>query len=324
VFYCSKRSLNRRVFADIVLEVTPDLVLLNSPFSTPTLIFLLLRLKKRFRDIPVILAACGSLSKGSLSLKRLKKTIFLKFAAFLGLYRGVIWKASFAEEMMDIKTVVGPVSTVMVAPDLTPAEIGSGLASQERPAKHNGSAKFVYFSRIERVKNLHYFLHRLINIKQGEILFEIIGPVEDRTYWSECLKIIADLPENISVTASGAFPQPEALRRVAQNHFFVLPTLNENFGYVFIESLAVGCPNLTSDNTVWSSLNERNAGWRIPLNNTNEWVDRIKYCIDMDQAEYSAMSAAARSFATEWLSTSSTEEATEELIRFGLSRQEEA
>jgi glycosyltransferase involved in cell wall biosynthesis len=319
VFYSSKKNLNRSFFAKLIIEVAPDLILLNSPFSTPTIIFLLLRRKKRFRDIPVILAACGSLSKGSLSLKRVKKWVFLRCAGLVGLYKSVIWKASFIEEMNEIKTVIGSKATVMVAPDLTPAVIDIGLASNGRPAKHEGSVKFVYFSRIERKKNLHYFLDRLKEVKDGEISLEIIGPPEDMVYWRECIGVMASLPRNVSVTVSGAFPRPEALQRVAQNHFFVLPTLNENFGYVFIESLAAGCPNLTSDNTVWNDLEERNAGWRIPLDNVDEWTEKIKYCIAMDEEAYSSMSAAARNFAADWLSRSNTEEATEELLRAGLS-----
>jgi glycosyltransferase involved in cell wall biosynthesis len=36
--------------------------------------------------------------------------------------------------------------------------------------------------------------------------------------------------------------------------FFVLPTIGENFGYVFLEALAAGCPLITSDRTPWTTL----------------------------------------------------------------------
>jgi glycosyltransferase involved in cell wall biosynthesis len=131
--------------------------------------------------------------------------------------------------------------------------------------------------------------------------------------------MIAELPQNISVTESGGLPQDEALKRVAQNHFFVLPTMNENFGYACIESLAVGCPNITSDNTAWSDLEEKNAGWRVPLEDTDQWVEKIKLCLSMDQNEYSRIAEAAANFAREWLERSDTEAATDQLLRTALS-----
>jgi glycosyltransferase involved in cell wall biosynthesis len=82
----------------------------------------------------------------------------------------------------------------------------------------------------------------------------------------ECESIIKTLPLNVTVTATGAFPsQTDALKIVSANHFFAMPTLNENFGYVFIEALAAGCPLLISDRTVWDDIESHNSGWRIPL-----------------------------------------------------------
>src|SRR4249920_2423859 len=86
VFYCSRKTLTSNAFSRLISEITPDLVLLNSPFSTPTILFLFLKRKKKFRDLPVIIGACGSLSFGALSIKRLKKSVFLKFASLVGLY----------------------------------------------------------------------------------------------------------------------------------------------------------------------------------------------------------------------------------------------
>jgi len=317
VFYCSKKTLSSKTFSHLISEIAPDLILLNSPFSTPTILFLFLKRKKRFCDLPVIIAACGSFSVGSLSIKRVKKWGFLKFASLVGLYRGVIWKASFDLESREIKKVMGPKAIVKVAPDLMPLAVRFG--DIDRPVKQPGAVKFVYFSRIERKKNLHYFLDRLRGLKEGSISLEIIGPAEDKPYWEQCQCMIAELPQNISVTESGGLPQDEALKRVAQNHFFVLPTMNENFGYACIESLAVGCPNITSDNTAWSDLEEKNAGWRVPLEDTDQWVEKIKLCLSMDQNEYSRIAEAAANFAREWLERSDTEAATDQLLRTALS-----
>ncbi|MGH9820557.1 MAG: glycosyltransferase, partial [Pyrinomonadaceae bacterium] len=252
VFYCSRRRLNLKTFAEVFREVDPDLVLLNSAFSTPSIIFLILRKRKIFREVAVILAPCGSLLAGSLSVKPVKKWSFLKCARAVGLFDNVIWKASFPQEMDAVKKLIGTDAIIKVAPDLSPKLNFAKYRPSEAVQKEPGSVKFVYFSRIDRNKNLHYFLERLKTVNDGNIDLEVIGPFEDRTYWRECLKIMDTLPSNISVTVTGGLPQAAALCHVARNHFFVLPTFSENFGYVLMESLALGCPNLTSDNTVWS------------------------------------------------------------------------
>ena len=54
-------------------------------------------------EIPVILAPCGELSDGALSLKPLKKKLFLRYAKSVGLYDGVIWKGSFESEKNEIQ-----------------------------------------------------------------------------------------------------------------------------------------------------------------------------------------------------------------------------
>jgi glycosyltransferase involved in cell wall biosynthesis len=187
------------------------------------------------------------------------------------------------------------------------------------PEKRAGSVDFVFFSRIERVKNLRYFLDRLRDIDTGTVSLHIIGPQEELDYWRECERVIPTLASNITIKIVGALPRDEALRHVAQNHFFVLPTLNENFGYAVMESLAVGCPALITDNTVWADLEQRNAGWCVSLKDPSGWIEKIKRCIAMDQHEYNSMSKAAQDFASQWLANSDAEAANDRLFKFALS-----
>ena len=43
----------------------------------------------------------------------------------------------------------------------------------------------------------------------------------------------------------------------------VLPTKNESFGLVILESLARGLPVLTTNETPWINIQKKNAGWII-------------------------------------------------------------
>ncbi len=301
VYYFSPKNLSRSVFAGLINEIKPDAFFLNSVFATPVIKFLMARRNKTIADKPLILAPCGELSAAGLSLKPLKKKIFLQYAKSVDLYRNSIWKASSEAEKNEIKEVIGRDEEVWIAPDLTPKTILPDYTPELKPFKEKGSVKFVFLSRIVRKKNIHFFLERLREIKSGKVEFTIIGPPEDSDYVRECQTLAETLPGNISVTFAGAFPYREALEKICENHFFVFPTLNENFGYVCIEALAAGCPLLLSDGTIWNNVQNHNAGWRIPLEDISGWKDRIKNCLNMNDFEYKRMSAAARNYSLEWL-----------------------
>ena len=318
VFYASPAKIGPRIIADIVAESQPDAVFLNSAFSKPVRSFLEARRKKLIAEIPAILAPCGELSAGALSLKPLKKKLFLLYARTVGLYDGVIWKGSFEAERKEIYDQIGRDVEVMIAPDLAPRTILPNFDPARKPSKRRGSARFAFLSRISRKKNVHFLLELLRAINDGEIYLDLIGPIEDDRYWQQCEAIIRELPENVHVTPAGGLHQSEALDRLRQSHFFVLPTLHENFGYVFIEALAAGCPILVSENTAWGEVEEKRIGWVMPLESPEAWVERLRGCIEMGTDEYEQMSAKARAFAVEWLGRPEHEEATAAVLERAL------
>ena len=144
---------------------------------------------------------------------------------------------------------------------------------------------------------------------------DFVGPIEDQSYWEECQKLARTLPPNISIEVGGAFEkQEDALLRVSRSHFFVLPTLNENFGYVFIEAMSAGCPVLTSDRTVWDEIEPEELGWRIPLEDLDGWTAAIEECVRMDNESFTRMSGFARGFAVKWLANDSVALANEKVL----------
>ncbi|MEP6947025.1 MAG: glycosyltransferase family 4 protein, partial [Acidobacteriota bacterium] len=279
VFYAAAADITAGKCVAIVIEVGPDLIFLNSTFSTPVVKFLMARKKGRFSDVPVIIAPSGELSIDALSLKPLKKKAYLAFASVRQLYDGLIWKASSLNEADQIKTVFGNSIRPMLGPDLAPKIILPEYSPNQKPVKRPGIARFVSLSRVVPIKNIRYFLELLREIGEGSVILDIVGPLEDKKYWAECKRLIDELPDNITVNVSGALSYTEGLQRLVQSHFFVLPTLSENFGYVFIESLSAGTPILISDQTMWGAAEESGGGWSIPLEKPKAWLDAIVKCI---------------------------------------------
>lgn len=323
VYYIQASDLSGSTAAERVREIEPDGVFLNSAFSTPVVNFLEARRKGLIKDLPVVLAPCGEFSVGALTVKPLKKKLFLTYAKAVGLFKEVVWKASSELEYEEIRKVLGKNLKPLVAPDLAPKLILPDFSPAMKPAKEPGSVSFVFFSRVVPKKNIKYFLERLTKINAGKITFNIVGPLEDQPYWAECRKIIERIPGNVDVKTVGAVSYMEGLKLLCRNHFFVLPTLNENFGYVILESLAAGSPVLISDRTMWGNVKSAGAGWVAPLEDPDAWTDHIRRCIEMDGGDYLRMSGAAREYAKRYLAKSDLERATADVLEHAYGKFEE-
>ena len=320
VYYASRKHINQRNFAAIIDDIKPDIVFLNSLFSTLSVKFMALRRRKRLYSVPVVLAPCGELSEGSLGLKPVKKRSFLSLAKLTELYRGVIWKASSELERDEVIAVFGKTGDIMIAPDLPPRTLLPTFDPGQKPAKLPGRIRFSFVSRIARKKNLHFLLQSMLPLTTGEITLEIIGPAEDPAYWKECRSIIGKLPPNIDVRQIGPLGNSEVLQHLADSHFFVLPTLAENFGYVFVEAMAAGCPLVISENTIWGGIESKKAGWIVPIRSASDWTAALRKCIEMNTGDFERMARNAREYAVRWLSDPGVESATAAVLQAAVQR----
>jgi glycosyltransferase involved in cell wall biosynthesis len=319
VFYLAADDVTQASSVRLVREVAPELVFLNSSMSGPCMKFLVARRRGLIdRRIPVVLAATGELSDGCLADKTAKKKLYLAAARATGLFDGILWKASTELEVGEIRRRAGAKSDIAVAADLTPKTILPDYDAAAKPAKVSGEARLIFYSRIVPKKNLRFLLEVLQTIQNGSVILDVVGPFENMPYWRECEELIAKLPANITVNVAGPVAYETGLERLFASHFFVLPTLNENFGYVFIESMAAGTPVITSENVVWTDWEENNAGLRIPLGDQQRWRQEIERCIAMDTDEFGATSDAARRYALDWLGRTDAEEANAKVFESAL------
>lgn len=318
VFYLHKDTVTFSKLRELILEVRPNVIYTNSYFATLAVYMLILRKLGRIPKGNVIVAPCGELSEGALSLKSEKKKLFLGFSKVSGLHKNIIWKASNEEEKSEIEKVKGRGGKIFIAPDLTPKIIFENFNQQRKPKKNEGEAKMIFLSRFSAKKNFKWLLENLKQI-EGNLSIDIFGPLEDEDYWQKCLKIIENLPKNIQVEAKGTIPHEQVSETLLKYHFFILPTLGENFGHVFLEALAAGCPLVISNRTPWVDLEQKGIGWDISLDKPNEWVDKLNYCISLDNKTYSKLSANSRNFVCEWLEDTELEKDTLKILEYSLS-----
>lgn len=317
VFYLPRKKIKLSKLRELIIEINPQLIYLNSVFSIFSILLLILRRLKRIPEIPIILAPEGELSDGALQLKAIKKKTFINFAKSVGLYRDLIWKVTAEPEEFETERFKGRGGEIYIAPNMPSKKVFENYEQDLKPVKKVGEARMIFLSRYMRKKNFKWLVDILHKV-EGNLNIDIYGPLEDMGYWNETERAIKKLPANVKIEYKGYVSHEQVLETLFSYHFFVLPTLSENFGHVFVEALAAGCPLIISDQTPWLELQEKKVGWDIPLAAPERWVDTISYCINLDDVTYRELSEKSRKFACQWLDAPELEESTLTVLKKGL------
>ena len=294
IFYFSDTFLSFKNIKKVLLTEEYDVVYLNSFFSLYFTIFPLIVLKLFNSSKKIVLATRGMLGEGALSIKPLKKYLFIFLSKIFGLYSKVMWHATSGLEKKEIEKIFGASAKTTVATNLPKKEV---ITYVEKKKEHN-SLSLVFLSRISKKKNLSAVLDYLLNVNiRGNITFHVYGPIEDALYWEHCLAKVKLLPRNIKFFYQGIVNPLQINSIFRQYHFLILPTLHENYGHVIFESLSAGCPVIISNTTPWLRLEEKKVGWDIPLTDNEQFAAVINKCVKMDQEEYDQWSHNAFEYA---------------------------
>jgi len=290
VRYLSPKHLGVRSLRQVCKAVEPDLIYLNSffssAFSVPTLG---LRRARAIPRTPLLLAPRGEFAPGALALKTSKKLAYLRVARTLGLVDEITWHASSSYERDDIRTWFGDRARVEIAPNLAPI---TSTLDLPRTSKTSGKLNLACVARVARNKNLVFALDVLRGLR-GDVELDIVGPPEDALYQAECERMAQTLPRNIVVRFHGGLAASEIPAILRRNHVFLLPTLGENFGHSIFEALQAGCPVVISDRTSWRNLESSGVGWDLPLSEPARFTAVLQRCLEMDQTELDTFSASA-------------------------------
>jgi glycosyltransferase involved in cell wall biosynthesis len=235
--------------------------------------------------VRVILAPRGQFSPGALSLKRIKKALYMWLFKFLGFHNNIYWHSTATSETCYINSYIGKdVHNIIHVPNLPDIVLHSRFNSL---AREPGPLRIIFLSRISPKKNLEFLINCLSRITFA-VDFRIYGIKEDLTYWNTCFSMLKALPRNISVEFFGSIPPSSVTSVFSQCDVFFFPTLGENFGHVIFEALSVGTCVVTSDQTPWVDMGD-GALTTISLSDRNRWID----CIN-EWAHYSKMTLMER------------------------------
>lgn len=283
VKYLSPESQNKKNIKQIVEETPADCVYINGLFSLSFSIYPLLAARSLGKK--VIVAPRGMLAKGAMSIKPLKKKVFLALANTMDWYEDVLFHATSESEATRIKSKLSDGAQINIIPNL-PSPIAAKKRTQP---KRKNYLNIISLSRVAKEKNTHYLVEVLAKLS-AEIVVkaDLYGEVYDTDYFQKCKAIAETAPSNVEINFREVV-SPERLSAIFENaDLFFMPTLGENYGHAIIEALLSGTPVLISDQTPWLNLERDGLGKEIPLDSQEGFVRFINTVAEMDEVEYSA------------------------------------
>ena len=136
--------------------------------------------------------------------------------------------------------------------------------------------KILFVSRIVKNKNLDFCL-KVLNGINFDCEFNIIGQIEDKSYWNNCISLIENIRKNIKVNYLGIKSRKAVNKLMRKSHCLLHPSKFESFGHVIFESFLNGLPVIISNNTPWKNLKKKGIGINLSLNRINEFRNEINY-----------------------------------------------
>lgn len=296
VFYSSPSSRSLRNYRDLITELQPRAVYLNSLFSLQFTLLPVYAMGRHYSG-RVVLAPRGMLHSGALAVKSFKKDIFLKVLRLTGFFSRLHVHATDQQEYEDVlKHLPGVRSVEVIANFPSFAKVEKRFLAKDR-----GQLRLIYLARVAPNKNLSFLLGILKSHPwHGIIRLTIAGDTQELSYWALCKQLIGQLPASVQVEVRDAVPHGQVTDLLQAHHIFVLPTKGENFGHGIFEALLAGRPVLISDQTPWRNLVDSGLGWDIPLNRPEAFVQAIEQAMQLDQDSYNKMSEACREFALDY------------------------
>jgi glycosyltransferase involved in cell wall biosynthesis len=292
IFYFSERNFTIKNFLNVVHQLNPDVIYINSFWSYKFSILPLLLSKFQLIKSPIVLSPRGMLESGAMGIKSFKKKLFLFISKIIGLHKSLIFHATSDNEKKSIEYFY-PSSKIFQIPNLSYIQSIESFID-----KKENHLKLFFLSRVSPVKNLDFAINVLKEVSNQKYIFieyDIYGNNEDKEYFKLCKELIKSLPENIKVTYKGTLSFNEISATIQNYHFLFLPTKNENFGHAIVETLFCGRPVIISNCTPWNEVNDYNCGYALPLDKY-KFAEKILYACKMNTDEFQKMCINAKNY----------------------------
>jgi glycosyltransferase involved in cell wall biosynthesis len=295
VLYLSKEQITYKKIKEIVKVNKSNRLLINGLFSIyfsflPAFFAMLFGVSKSY------VAVRGMLHASALSVKPIKKQLFLAFVRGLGLYKSKTMLASSEEEVSLIKRVLGPQTNVRLLPNLpiTPSAFTPKVFK-----KNEDTLRLLFLGRISPEKNPITLVKALQSVS-FTVNVTFCGAFNEKQYADLFEKECKLLPNCVQMTHVQHCPHHEIEALFLNHDILVLPSLGENFGHAIFESFAYSTPVIIGNNTPWKGIKSEKAGVEIEPTNSQSLLEELQFFNQLSQAEYTEWQQGAYKKATQY------------------------
>ncbi len=276
-----------------------DIIFACGMFEIGTILVLVVHRLKRGKK-QLYIAPMGVFSKGALSIKKTKKSVFISLCRLFGLFDGIIWCFSSVMEKSEAEVYLGNenIDHFLITRNIPKkADFNTIRDSLKNYKKKRGELHIIFLSRISPKKNIE-FCAKILNAEfEGNISFDIYGICNDSRYLEKCNDALKKVPKNIKIQIKGEVRPDKTIKKFSEYDVFLFPTLGENYGHVIFESLAGGCIPIISDQTPWNDIMESNCGFVFPLDEIEKYRETIRKLLDYDTIQIREMKEQAIKYA---------------------------
>lgn len=210
---------------------------------------------------PYVISCRGMLDDWCMDQRRLKKLIYLKLARGSWMLNTASLIHCTAQGELDQSKRWFPKAQAQVIPnllELSPYEQmpGEELARSKYNAFSTGDPVLLYLSRIHYKKGIEHLIRAVGKLRgDGNPHRLLVVGSGDDDYLNMLKRLTAELDLNEYVEFPGLVVGDEKLSLYQTADLFVLPTSQENFGFVLYEALASGTPLITTKGVdTWPEL----------------------------------------------------------------------
>ena len=262
-----------------------DVVHIQSLFNTPTPISLLFA--KVFKK-PILLSSRGQLGNWSIKSGSKFKQKWLKWFIKPFAYK-VTWHATAEHEKSHILSLFpnAKVEVISNGIEYDLFQKSSVFSKQEFAKKYadkemEAEKIIVSMGRLQKVKGFDILIDSFDKVLKQYPNAKLFIAGEDEGEKENLLKQMEKLDLIDKVFLTGTINGQDKIDFLANADLFVLPSHNENFGNVYVESLAAGTPIVASKGTPWSEVEEADCGKWVN-NNIDETAQGMLEILEKDR-----------------------------------------
>lgn len=261
----------------------------------------------RKHDKPYVLMPHGMLDPYSLSLKALKKSLYLKFfeGPNMACAQRMIYTTTEEERLATSAALRLPRGAIVPLGARASSNSISELRRQflEQYPQAEGKRRLLFLGRLHHKKGLDRILNCLQRVTQTipNVLLIIAG-TGDPKYQEHIRQIITALSLDDQVMFTGHLDGQEKWASFAAAELFLLPSRQENFAITVAEAMQMGVPVVITDKVnTWPYVEEAGAGLVLAERDIDALLPQAIETLLTDDATRSKMAAQGSRFACDRL-----------------------